>query len=176
MSINKLFLSLVLILSSFNYLISIEINKEKSVVNFSAKNMWVNTVEGTIKNFKGSIDFDKNNPENSKFEVCINPATIDTDNKERDDHLKDPDFFEVEKYSTICYKSSSVIKSKDGYVTKGKLTMHGVTKDVSINFKQEGDKLFGKFELDRFDYKIGEDFNTFVIGKTIEVEIVCYLK
>ena len=70
-----------------------KIDAEKSVVNFKATALMVNSVHGTIKGMNGEINFDENNLAESSFNVCIDPATINTEIQKRDDHLKSEDFF-----------------------------------------------------------------------------------
>jgi len=149
---------------------------EKSIVNFSIRNMKVNTVKGTFTGMQGEINFDVDNLENSGFNVYIDPATVSTDNKKRDDHLRNEDFFHVEKYPKILYVSSSVNKIENGYHTKGNLTMHGITKEVEGDFNFNGEKFWGNVKVNRLDYKVGEGTNTFMVGDEVSLEIICYVK
>jgi len=158
------------------------IDAEKSIVNFKIANLSFSSVEGTIKGMKGSLHFDVANLTSSSFDVCIDPSTIETGINKRDKHLKTEDFFFVEKYPTICFKSLSITKTATGYETEGNLTLHGVTKKIKIPFvetTQDGKKvLTGKFTVNRFDYNLGSEAysGTFVAGKDVEVEIICFLK
>lgn len=153
-----------------------EINKDKSNVAFSISNMKWKTVDGTFSNMTGKVEFNESKPEEAKFEVCVDASTVNTDNKKRDEHLKSADFFHVEKYPKICFTSSSVTKSKDGYLAKGKLTMHGVTKDVEINFTYKDKKFEGTLDVNRLDYKVGVETGGFTIGETAKLKIVCVVK
>jgi polyisoprenoid-binding protein YceI len=165
----------ILFFTSLN-LVAQEINSKESVVKFSISNMKVRTVDGTFSNMTGKIDFDESKPEDASFDVCIDASTINTDNEKRDKHLKTSDFFDVEKYPKICFKSTSISKSKDGYLAKGKLTMHGVTKDVEINFSYKDKKFEGKLDINRFDYKIGVDTKSVTVGETASLTILCVVK
>ena len=122
---------------------------------------------------KGVFKFDPNAIEKAKFNICIEASTVHTGNEKRDAHLRDPDFFEVEKYPEICFTSSTVIKTEKGYLTKGKLTIHGVTKEVEIPFTFENNTFVGTISIERLDYKLGEDFGSLKVGKTATVIITC---
>lgn len=157
------------------------IDQDKSVVRFSIDNMKWNTVEGKLSGMKGDVVFDKNNLSTSSFNISIDPATVNTESKKRDEHLKNEDFFHVEKYKTINYKSQSIVKSGDKYITKGKMTLHGVIKDVTIPLiiNENADSIIieGKFELNRFDYGLGAEKykKTFMVGEIVTINISCVL-
>lgn len=84
------------------------INSKKSIVKFSIRNMKLNTVNGTFTGMKGNVVFDENNLENSSFDVSIPTETVNTENKKRDAHLKNADFFYVEKYPEIQFVSTTI--------------------------------------------------------------------
>lgn len=151
------------------------IDPDQSQVNFEVSNMSVRTVEGSLGGMKGSIQFDPNQLNEAKFNVCVGAGSIDTDNDSRDKHLRKEDYFHVEKYTTICFVSDAVSPSDDGYFVSGKLTMHGITKDVIIPFTYKDKQFRGTFTVNRTDYEIGGN-GTFMIGDEVEVEIVCTLK
>ena len=158
------------------------INSSKSKVDFKIGSMGFSSVKGTISGMKGDINFDKNNLSNSSFKVTINPNTIDTDNEKRDEHLKNEDFFDVTKYVTVSFSSSEIIKKGNDYLTKGKLTIFGITKSVEIPFSttsNSGSTTFvGEIEVNRFDYNLGakEYDGTFMVGETAEVTITCVVE
>lgn len=161
---------------STSTIIAQNIDKKTSVVNFNVDNLGINNVKGTFKHMSGTFNFDPNELGNSSFDICIKASTINTDNNKRDTHLKTEDFFDVEKYPNICFTSTSISKTKDGYVTKGKLTIHGVTKAVEIPF-QFNDKTFtGHFEVNRLDYNVGEGTGTFIVTDTIKIDITCVVQ
>lgn len=152
------------------------INTEKSVVNFKIGNMGVRTVKGSFKGLTGELTFQPDKLPSSGFNVCIKTATVDTDNKKRDDHLRTADFFDAEKYPSICFKSTEVKKSDKGYTATGKLSMHGITKEIQIPFSYKDDKLTGTLTLNRLDYKVGESTGKFMVGNEVEIIIECYIK
>lgn len=98
---------------------------------FKVKHMMISNVRGEFTAIKGSLLFDPEDVENSRVEAEIDAASINTKDPQRDAHLKSPDFFDVEKFSTLSFRSSKVSKSGNGELAvAGELTIHGVTRDV----------------------------------------------
>ena len=147
------------------------IDTENSLIRFEVSNMALKTVNGTFKGMVGTVLIDENNLGISKIEACIDATTIDTDNKERDDHLRNADFFDTDRFPTICFNSTSITKTSSGFLVGGKLTMHGVTKDVEIPLTYDDKTVKGTFTLKRRDYNIGENTGTFMVGNKIEITI-----
>jgi len=172
----NLYLLFLAIIFSTLYTQAQEIDKEKSLVEFSISNLKWKTVDGTFSNMTGKVEFDESKPDKSVFDVCIEATSVNTENEKRDEHLRTADFFDVQKYPQICFKSTSVTKSKDGYLAKGNLTMHGVTKEVEINFTYKDKKFEGKLDVNRLDYKIGVDTKSFTVGETASLNIICVVK
>lgn len=93
----------------------------------------VTKVRGRFTDFSGTIMADQAKPEASSVEFTVKTASIDTDQDNRDKHLQSPDFFDAAKYPEITFKSTSVKSAgKDKYDVTGNLTMHGVTKQISL--------------------------------------------
>ena len=129
-------------------------DKSHSQVGFSIRH-WVTKVEGRFKDFDGKIWLDRAKPSDSKVELTVQAASIDTANERRDNHLRSADFFEVEKYPTITFKSTRVEpKGKDLYDVTGDLTMHGVTKTLTVAVKHTGFLNLGKQEKAGFELTI----------------------
>lgn len=114
---------------------SFELDPAHSAVQFEIRHLF-STVPGRFNDFTGTINFNREAPETSSVEATIQATSIDTANEKRDTHLRSPDFFEVDKYPTITFKSTKVEKTDDqsGKVV-GDLTMHGVTKPVTLEVK-----------------------------------------
>ena len=152
------------------------INTEKSIVKFNISNMKVNTVNGTFTGMKGEVVFNENDLKNSSFDVSIATNTVNTENEKRDAHLKNADFFEVEKYPEIRFVSNSIYKTPEGYKTSGNLTLHGIKKPIEITLTYQNNTFQGKITINRLDYKLGEGTNSFMVGKEVNIEIICSLE
>lgn len=115
-----------------------EIDAAHSQVGFRVRHL-VGKVPGRFTKFSGSIDFTPGKPESWKVSAEIDPASINTDNEKRDGHLKSPDFFDVEKFPAMSFKSTKVTGVKgDAAKLHGELTMHGVTKAVVLDLEIGG--------------------------------------
>ena len=116
------------------------IDPSHSQVGFSVKHMMFSTVRGNFRGFEGTIVVDNDNPANSSVNVTIDASTITTGDVKRDEHLRSADFFDAETYPTITFKSTHVdFKSADDFKVEGELTMHGVTRPVTIKAEQTGE-------------------------------------
>ncbi|MGO9338385.1 MAG: YceI family protein [Terracidiphilus sp.] len=104
-----------------------------SHAEFKVKHMMISHVKGNFSGLTGTLLLDETDYTHSKAEVAIPVATINTSDPQRDGHLKSPDFFDAEKFPEITFKSTN-IDSKGGtaYAVTGDLTMHGVTKPVTL--------------------------------------------
>jgi polyisoprenoid-binding protein YceI len=105
-----------------------------SAAQFKVKHMMISNVKGEFTSVKGTLEFDEQNIENSRVEAEIDASTIDTREPQRDAHLKSADFFDVEKFPTLSFRSTKVSKKADGEVSvAGELTIHGVTRLVTFS-------------------------------------------
>jgi polyisoprenoid-binding protein YceI len=107
----------------------------RSNASFTVKHMMVSTVRGEMHKLAGSVSWSKPDYSDAHADVSIDPATIDTGDGERDEHLRSPDFFDVQKFPTLTFVSKRVDKSKRAghVVLVGDLTIHGVTKVVAFD-------------------------------------------
>ena len=113
---------------------SYQIDNSHSVAGFTVRHMMVSNVSGGFSKLSGTVDFDPNNPSQSKVDVTIDADSIDTRNAGRDKDLRSANFFDVATYPTITFKSTKVDKAGEGkYRVVGNLTMHGVTKEVVLD-------------------------------------------
>jgi polyisoprenoid-binding protein YceI len=113
--------------------LSFDIDKPHSQVGFSIRHFF-SKVPGQFKEFSGTIVMDEKDPVASSVEVAIQAASIFTDNERRDGHLRSPDFFAVDSFPTLTFKSTKVAPAgKDKYKVTGDLTMRGVTKPVVLD-------------------------------------------
>ncbi len=115
------------------------IDKAHSSANFQIKHLAISKVNGSFADFGGTINFDPGNPGATSATAEIQVSSVDTGNTDRDDHLRNPDFFDVEKFPTMTFASTSVKMKNDeeGEIT-GNLTLHGVTKPVTLDLEING--------------------------------------
>lgn len=164
----------VLCFSTLSSIMGQSIDKSMSMVNFEIPNMKFSSCTGNFTGMEGEVVFNVEDLSSSRFNVCLDAASVNTENTKRDDHLRNADFFDVEKFPTICFKSTAIEQSGNAYQVKGTLTMHGVTKQVTIPFQVNGKTLKGKISVNRQDYGVGPE-GTFMVGADAELEIVCVL-
>jgi polyisoprenoid-binding protein YceI len=114
---------------------SYKFDPSSSTIGF-AVHQFLGTTQGKFTRFGGKIDVDREHPENSSVTAQIDVRSIDTRIKKRDDHLRSPEFFNAEKFPQITFKSRSVKRtgSQSGDII-GDLTMHGVTKPITLHVK-----------------------------------------
>jgi len=113
------------------------IDPSHSEVSFSVRHLMVSKVRGTFTTFEGAITVGEN-PLDSAVEVSIDLNSIDTRDVNRDTHLRSADFFEVEKFPTMNYRSTGVRVEGDRFALDGELSLHGVTKPVSLALEFNG--------------------------------------
>lgn len=108
-------------------------------VGFSVKHLMISTVRGRFADVRGTITLDETDLASGSVEAEIATASIDTRQEQRDVHLRSPDFFEVERFPTITFRSRSVQPAKgDRLRVTGELTIRGVTREVELEVTDEG--------------------------------------
>jgi polyisoprenoid-binding protein YceI len=114
-------------------------DKSHSEVGFNIRHFF-SKVHGRFENYDGAIKFDENNLAASSVEVTIADSSINTQNERRDNHLRSQDFFWVDKYPTLTFKSTKVIPGgdKSHFQIAGDLTMRGITKPVVLDVEYLG--------------------------------------
>ena len=103
-----------------------------SSVSFKARHLDISWIHGRFNEVEGRFSLDREDPSKSKFELTIKTDSVDTANKARDEHLRQPDYFDTKQFPTIEFKSKSVKAIKGGYEVTGDFTMHGTTKKVTL--------------------------------------------
>jgi polyisoprenoid-binding protein YceI len=104
-----------------------------SQADFQVRHLGVSTVRGAITGAKGTVVLDEKDITKSKVEATLSTATVNTSVDARDKHLKSPDFFDVEKYPTITFKSTSITRNDGKLQMTGDLTLGPVTKSVTLD-------------------------------------------
>ena len=162
------------------------IDKNHSQVDFQTRHMGLSNVRGSLTGINGTFTWDDKDVTKSAIDVTIDANTVDTSVDARNKHLKSPDFFNVEKYPTLIFKSTSVKRTGDGKLQViGDLTLAGVTKSVTLDVdgpatpqtqkSQQGTKIVTGFSatgtLKRSDFNFGSKFPSAVIGDDIKFTI-----
>jgi len=116
-----------------------QIDPAHTRIEFSARHMMVSNVRGEFEKFSGTIDFDENDIANSKIDVTIDAASIQTRDDRRDTHLRSADFLNVEQYPTLHFVSKKIVAAtpKQGQII-GDLTIRGVTREVTLEVEYSG--------------------------------------
>jgi polyisoprenoid-binding protein YceI len=163
-----------------------EIDPVHSEIAFSVRHMMVATVRGRFNQFQGVIEFDPAHPESGRVEVTIDAASIDTRNEQRDNHLRSPDFLDVERYPTITFVSKRIEPLGDNrFRVIGDLTLRGVTREVALEaeFLGVGKDPWGgeragftaRTKLNRHDFgaswNVALEAGGFLVGDTLEVTL-----
>jgi polyisoprenoid-binding protein YceI len=108
-------------------------------VNFSARHMMVTTVRGTFHDVEGTIELDETDPTRSRGEFRVAAASVDTNFAARDAHLRSADFFDVERYPAITFRSTAIEQTGDDeFDVTGDLTIRDVTRPATFKVRLEG--------------------------------------
>ncbi len=109
-----------------------EYDQVHSSVGFKARHLGISWIHGRFNEVSGKFSIDREDPSKSTFELTIKVDSIDTANKARDEHLRQPDYFDTKQFPTIEFKSTSTKVVKGGYEVTGNFTMHGKTNKITI--------------------------------------------
>ena len=130
-------LSVPPLLSAADYVIDTE--KAHAFIQFRIKHLGFSWLLGRFNEFEGRFSYDENDPTASRVKVTIRTASIDSNHAERDKHLRSDEFLDVEKYPEAVFVSTAYTENEDKTaVLSGDLTLHGVTRPVSIAVKPVG--------------------------------------
>ena len=108
------------------------VDPEHSTIEFRVSHMVVSKTTGRFMEYTGYVDMDAEAGAIKAIEATIKTASVNTNHEKRDAHLRNPDFFDVEKYPAMTYRMKNYKKTADGYQAVGELTLHGVTKDITL--------------------------------------------
>ena len=116
-----------------------QIDPVHTTVGFSVRHMTISTVRGQFNKVAGTITANDNDPATAAIEATIDTASIDTHSPDRDSDLKSANFLDVAKYPTMTFKSKKIEAAGPGkYNVVGDLTLHGVTKEVTLAVEATG--------------------------------------
>lgn len=128
-----LLITAMLLIPHFAFADNWKIDPVHTAVEFKIRHLMVSWVKGVFTDVQGTATIDEANLAQSSINVLVATATIDTNNKKRDDHLRSPDFFDVATYPVMTFVSNNVVVA-DGKPVKvhGDLTIHGQTRAVTL--------------------------------------------
>ena len=163
-----------------------KIDSEHTSVVFSTAHNGLSYTYGMFRDVSGQYVLDKTNPNNSQFQMLIRADSLDTNNAERDKHLRSGDFFDVQQFPNITFESTrcEFTNTQDGMIYKvtGNLTIHGVPRQVTLNLRQlgEGPGANGKdrrtgflcqLELKRSDFKMSNLLERNLVGDAVGITV-----
>lgn len=116
-----------------------QIDPVHSNIGFKIRHMMVAKVNGRFKDYKASLTLEKDSFSTAQLNFIAQTASIDTNDKERDDHLRSPDFFNAKRYREITFDSSSITKIQGNhYYVEGQLTMNGFSNPIKLHTEYSG--------------------------------------
>lgn len=141
------------------------IDPAHTVMGFTVRHAMVAKVRGRFNEFSGSFTLDGDNPSESRAEITIQTASFDTQNIDRDTHVRSADFLDVENYPTMTFTSTEVdVTGLNTFTVTGDLTIRGTTKSVPVTFELLGTSkdpwgdarigFEGQGEINRKDYDL----------------------
>lgn len=153
-----------------------------SSIIFKINHLGASNFYGRFNDVAGTVVFDAANPAHSSFDVQIKTQSIDTNNKNRDDHLRNAEFFDAEQFPTLAFKSSSVKAAGKGKLqVTGDLSLHGVTKPITVEIAHVGTvdhPRFGHrsgfettFTIKRSDFGMGAMVDTGMLGDEVQLTV-----
>lgn len=161
------------------------IDQSHSSVEFVVRHLVVSKVKGRFGSFEGVITVDGADPLASTVETTIQVASIDTGDEQRDAHLRSPDFFDVEQFPTITFRSTSLRPRGSDYDVDGELTIRGVTKPVTLTLEYNGTSgdpwggtragFSAETEINRrdfgLDFDVALDTGGALVGEKIKIQL-----
>ena len=156
-----------------------EIDAGHSFVEFRIKHLGYSWLYGRFNRISGRFSHDPDNPQANAISVAIDPASVDTNHAERDKHLRSADFLDVAKYPDASFESTGYTGDARSGTLEGNLTLHGVTKPISIRLEKLGEGkdpwggyrvgFIGTTTLTRKDF--GISYNLGPASETMELEL-----
>lgn len=158
------------------------IDPAHSSINFEVRHMGVSNVHGAIGGVKGTVLYDEKDITKSSVQSTADTTTVATGVEARDKHLKSADFFDVEKFPTLTFKSTSLSNAGGKLTLTGDLTLNGVTKSVTLDVDGPAPPQTGKDgktrsgfsasgKLKRSDFNFGQKFGAAMVGDDVKFSI-----
>jgi polyisoprenoid-binding protein YceI len=158
------------------------IDKNHTQITFAIRHMGVSTVRGSLSGVTGNVVWDGKNPATASVDATIDATTLTTNNEARDKHLKSPDFFNVEKFPTLTFKSTGIQRVHGKLQVTGDLTLTGITKPVTLDVEgptapqkgMQGGQVIGLSAtgvIHRSDFNFGPKFAPPMLGNDVQFTI-----
>ena len=161
------------------------VDNAHSSIGFEVSHMTISIVKGEFTDYTGTVTYEPDNPEATRAEAVIQAASIDTRNAKRDEHLKSPDFFNVEANPLVSFMSRRVVDEGDFLVLVGDLTINGVTREIEMPVSVSGPVtspygasvigLSGETVIDRQDFNVSWnktlDQGGLVVGNDVKIVV-----
>ena len=177
----KLLILIVTFVSAFAFSMNasdtFKVDQVHSFALFSVQHLGIANTYGRFNDIAGIVVFDRDDPSKSSVELTVQVESLDTHNAIRERSLKGPDFFDVKQFPTMTFKSTKVEGSGDMLKVTGNLTIRGVTKPLTVDFKKggEGKGVFGemrgggetRFTIKRSDF--GMNFELGEVGDEVTI-------
>jgi polyisoprenoid-binding protein YceI len=176
------FTSVLFLLFAFTTPVNWNVDNAHSKLTFTVTHLGISDVSGLFKNFDVKVASSKEDFSDATFELSADVASINTEVEMRDNHLKSADFFDVANHPKLMFKSTSIKPAgKNNYQLTGNLTLHGVTKPVTMNLLYRGTvenpmskKATSGFQvtggIKRSDFGIGEKFPAPMISDEVQIK------
>ena len=162
-----------------------DIDVGHSAIHFWVRHLVISKVHGRFARWQGTLELDAQDLTRSSVDVQIDAASIDTQVADRDTHLRSPDFLDVAKYPELAFRSRRIAKDGAGYRVVGDLTLHGVTREVTLEAEfggtakdpwgNERTAFSAKTALDRRDYGLtwnaALEAGGVLVGEKVEISI-----
>ncbi len=161
------------------------IDTTHSAIHFWVRHLVISKVHGRFGRWSGALDLDTQDPTRSSVEVRIDAGSIDTQVADRDTHLRSPDFLDVARHPALTFRSRRVEQAAGGYRVTGDLTLHGVTREVTLEAEFAGTArdpwgneragFSAKTSLDRRDFGLtwnaALEAGGVLVGEQVEIAI-----
>ncbi len=158
-----------------------EIDPGHTTVGFTVRHLGISNVHGRFTKVSGTAHIDDADITKSTVNATIDVASIDTANQSRDNDLRGPKYFDVQKYPNLTFQSKSVSKSGNGLKIVGDLTIHGTTKEVTLDVDGPSAPtkmgpslrrgLSASTSVNRKDFGVGADVPSAVVGEQIKIDL-----
>ena len=141
-----------------------------SEVSFTVRHLMISKVRGRFGDFAGTIVIG-DNPLDAHVEANVALASIDTGNSGRDDHVRSADFFDVDRYPELTFRSTGVRPDGDDFIVDGELSLHGVTRPVALAVEVTGFQAATPFGDSRLGFSASAEINRDDFGITFNTPL-----